>query len=262
MIKSLAPFLINDKTSAEYKSVEELQNVLKDAPKNNIKNIGLTGPYGSGKSSVLRTLINTSKDYCFLTISLATLDTYSDESSRKIENGQKKEDLHKKIEYSILQQILYKEKPENTPNSSFKKKYHLSPKRIKILSINVLIFLLCILVVFEPQFLRVETIAKHLNFGKYNIYADIICSCYLLWGIYYVLTKIFKYSQNFKINKLNFEKTELTISENISIFNRYLDEILYFFQATKYNVVVFEDLDRFNDPDIFLKLREINNIIN
>ena len=42
-----------------------------------------------------------------------------------------------------------------------------------------------------------------------------------------------------------------------SIFNKHLDEIIYFFQRTKYDVVIIEDLDRFNTSDIYLKLREL-----
>lgn len=35
-----------------------------------------------------------------------------------------------------------------------------------------------------------------------------------------------------------------------------------FFQVTKYNVVIIEDLDRFGTSKIFLKLRELNQLIN
>ncbi|MCV5179985.1 hypothetical protein OFC21_31685, partial [Escherichia coli] len=37
---------------------------------------------------------------------------------------------------------------------------------------------------------------------------------------------------------------------------------VYFFEQTQYNVVIFEDLDRHNDGAIFIKLREINQLIN
>ena len=47
-----------------------------------------------------------------------------------------------------------------------------------------------------------------------------------------------------------------------SILNRHLDEIIYFFQSTKYDLVIIEDLDRFNNPDIFVTLREINGLVN
>ncbi|WP_323169435.1 hypothetical protein [Pantoea agglomerans] len=47
-----------------------------------------------------------------------------------------------------------------------------------------------------------------------------------------------------------------------SLLNVYIDEIVNFFERTGYNVVIFEDLDRHNDGAIFIKLREINQIIN
>ena len=55
---------------------------------------------------------------------------------------------------------------------------------------------------------------------------------------------------------------EFKIKDENSIFNQHLDEILYFFQCTKYNTVIIEDLDRFDTPDIFLKLRELNFLLN
>lgn len=41
-----------------------------------------------------------------------------------------------------------------------------------------------------------------------------------------------------------------------------MDEILYFFEKTKYRVVFIEDLDRFNNTEIFVNLRELNEILN
>src|SRR5690606_12307605 len=42
----------------------------------------------------------------------------------------------------------------------------------------------------------------------------------------------------------------------------HLEEIIYFFERTDYNVVIIEDLDRFESTDIFTKLREINILLN
>jgi hypothetical protein len=68
---------------------------------------------------------------------------------------------------------------------------------------------------------------------------------------------------------LNFNKVTIanaTIEKNNedaqSTFDKYLDEILYFFEATKYDVVIFEDLDRFDNLDIFESLRELNALLN
>lgn len=44
--------------------------------------------------------------------------------------------------------------------------------------------------------------------------------------------------------------------------NKNMDEILYFFEETDYTLVVIEDVDRFDTPEVYTKLREINKIIN
>ncbi|HDR1069746.1 TPA: hypothetical protein QB323_002084, partial [Pasteurella multocida] len=63
----------------------------------------------------------------------------------------------------------------------------------------------------------------------------------------------------FKIQDAEFN----IVNEEIkSILNDHLDEIIYFFQQTKKNVVLIEDLDRFNNLTIFIRLRELNRLIN
>lgn len=67
------------------------------------------------------------------------------------------------------------------------------------------------------------------------------------------------------LSKINLKDGEIELKaqeKETSIFNRHLDEIIYFFQSTEYNVVIIEDLDRFNTADIYLKLRELNQLIN
>ena len=71
----------------------------------------MTGPYGSGKSTVLYTLQQDYKKHTYLQISLATLESYD-----LLERDEKKKDkkdieqLNRLIEYSILQQLIYREK--------------------------------------------------------------------------------------------------------------------------------------------------------
>lgn len=83
---------------------------------NKIKNIAITGPYGSGKSSILKSFEAKNTDYQYLNISLATFY----DSTATLTDDQKKEQ-YKLIEISILQQILYKVKGEEIPNSRFKR---------------------------------------------------------------------------------------------------------------------------------------------
>ncbi len=50
--------------------------------------------------------------------------------------------------------------------------------------------------------------------------------------------------------------------KEVSGLNKHIDEIIYFFEATDKNILVIEDLDRFNSTELFSKLREVNFIIN
>lgn len=41
-----------------------------------------------------------------------------------------------------------------------------------------------------------------------------------------------------------------------------MDEIIYFFQKNEFNILIIEDLDRFNNLEIFSKLKELNTLLN
>lgn len=47
-----------------------------------------------------------------------------------------------------------------------------------------------------------------------------------------------------------------------SYFDKYLNEILYLFKNADSDVIVFEDMDRFNANRIFERLREVNTLAN
>src|SRR5688500_3792353 len=68
---SLSP-IGNANIDSDYRKA--LDWALKNRSKEDIKNIALTGPYGSGKSSILKTYVETSpgNEFNFLNISLAT----------------------------------------------------------------------------------------------------------------------------------------------------------------------------------------------
>ena len=67
-----------------------------------------------------------------------------------------------------------------------------------------------------------------------------------------------------RLTKFTFQKAEFGLGDvkEESLLNKYLDEVLYFFEATEYDVVIIEDLDRFKNTEIFIKLRELNNLLN
>ena len=80
MLEPLLPKDLTEKDAA-FKTVEELHEVIDKAlDEGEIKNIALTGPFGSGKSSVLQTLRKRYKEFEYLPISLATLRSEEEES--------------------------------------------------------------------------------------------------------------------------------------------------------------------------------------
>lgn len=252
-----------------YKSVIELDEVLSSAEKLRIKNIALTGPYGSGKSSVLITLMEDfPKGHNYLPISLATLQANEEDNTTKSDDNtsddeKRIENLNRKIEYSILQQLIYREKTKTVPNSRFRRIVHLSKQELIRYPIYAVLSLVCFFILFEPDFAKVESIYNFFSWGDtWNMLFDFLATGYLLGVLFFTIRYIFKSYSNSKLNKLNLKDAEIEVVENNSIFNRHLDEILYFFQVTKYDVVIIEDLDRFGSPNIFLKLRELNQLIN
>ena len=270
-IDTLLPKKLNKADDPDsYKSVQELNEVLSFAEKHKIRNVALTGPFGSGKSSVLVTLQEDfSKGRNYLPISLATLqaneegDNISKSENQTSDEEKKIENLNRKIEYSILQQLIYREKAETVPNSRFRRIVHLSKKKLRRYSICVVLSLVCFLILFEPSFARVDSIYNIFSWGDtWNVIFDLFAVGWLLSMLFVTIRYVFRSYSNSKLNKLNLKDAEIEVVENNSIFNRHLDEILYFFQVTEYDVVIIEDLDRFGTPNIFLKLRELNQLIN
>ena len=139
----------------------------------------------------------------------------------------------------------------------------MSNRELIIYPLYCVLTLVCFLILFEPNFARVDSIYDFFSWGStWNTIFDLAASAWLLFALYVIARYVFKSYSNSKLNKLNLKEGEIEIIEDNSIFNKHLDEILYFFQVTEYNVVIIEDLDRFGTPNIFLKLRELNQLIN
>ena len=270
----------DDSENKAYLPVTEIAAKLQD---NDVRNIALTGSYGAGKSSVLLTLQNDFKMYNYLSISLARLDC-SDviekkERPEKTTTGNSAipttpsptveityrddNELNRLIEYSILQQLIYREKVSTIPHSRFKRIKHISDNRGLFFSLMLVFAIIPISVLFEPHFLRIESICNLLTCNScWKLTWDTLSILYIGSMVVFIIKTLIINTYNSKLNKINLKNGEIDISENISVFNKHLDEIIYFFEATNYNVVILEDLDRFETSNIFLKLREVNHLLN
>ncbi|ARV14201.1 YobI family P-loop NTPase [Polaribacter sp. SA4-12] len=260
---SLSPIANGDKDGHYTKA---LQWSLENREEEDIKNIALTGSYGSGKSTILKTFRKNYKgsELEFLNISLAT---FKEEKIKKDDNGKTiekdKDELLRLIETSILQQIFYHEEDKNIPDSRFKKIKSYSGKRLISTSVGILLFIIALFNYFNPNL--IQSIFKDNPLSTFTCdalhYSSILI---IIIGVFFLVYKSIRIISSLTINKLKFQNAEIGIGESInkSILNHHLDEILYFFSIRPYNVVIIEDLDRFEETEIFTKLREINLLLN
>lgn len=225
-----------------------------------VSNIALTGPYGSGKSSIIRSFLKKYQRPA-LNISLASFlpETKSETDS---EGGSEGENVSRQeIERSILQQMLYGADANKLPLSRFKRIQ--SPGVWSILkSLYIMLGTLAIWYVFNRReeiiggafFVPVE-LSNWLNFGS------LLLAVTFLWVVLHRLY-VASFGLSFKSISLKDVEIKPAHDDQASILNRHLDEIVYFFQSTKYDLVIIEDLDRFKNSEIFVTLREINSLVN
>lgn len=273
--KALTPIVLKD-TDESFNTVNDLLNAIAN---DDILNIAVTGPYGSGKSSVIKTFKEqVNKDVKILDISLATLD--ADASLYAAENtttagdperdkqqptitAKQKEILNRKIEFSILQQLVYRKTLETLPFSRLRKIRHFSKHTIQTMAMYVVGAAVLIAFALQLDFMQIPLFYKTFDVPVTAQHVIRLLSIILLLTMMYeTVAYIIKNYGGLRLQRISVGGNEIDIHDDGSIFNRYLDEILYFFQCTDYNVVIIEDLDRFNTTDIFLKLRELNYLIN
>lgn len=283
MLRHLAPIIIPEKvgnppvSNAAFKVVEELASAINDP---NIKNVAVSADYGAGKSSVVETAkVKIIKDEDihwwrfkrkkrqsrFLTISLAQLNANGriTKINRSLKNNSKdKIEGDKDIEYSLLQQLLYYDLPSKTPKSRFYRLGRSSVWRPLLWALSILLALLSYLVLYEPERFMVKSFCEHFTVSAENKFW-IDCVAVGILVVLFVLLCIWLVQRaRIRIGKVKVKDAEVEV-DTLSVFNQYLDEIIYFFASTRYNVVIFEDLDRFADSTrIFGKLRELNKILN
>lgn len=242
-----------------------------------IKNIAITGPYGSGKSSVILTFQEKNpKRWKYLNISLATFKDNRNQNEKKLENEdpheteENKESSERKdlqieaVEKSILQQLFYSVEQGDLPRSRLKRIVTISKKSIYEASLFSIIWLSCGLAIFAPDNIIFKFANLFINPGNISLAIKYYCLSIFLLFSFAIIYLLFQYIEKIQELKLKFQDTELTLANkaNDSILNTYLDEVLYFFEKTKFDVVIIEDLDRFDDPEIFIRLRELNTLIN
>ncbi|WP_163340048.1 ATP-binding protein [Desulfopila sp. IMCC35008] len=217
-----------------------------------VSNIALTGPYGSGKSSIIQSFLKKYRQTA-LHISLAAFVPEADKGDAEVSRQE--------IERSILQQMLYGADANKLPLSRFKRIQ--SPGIWSIFkSLYIMLGILALWYVFHQRediisgtFFVPLSLSNWLNLGI------VVLAVTFLWV---TLHHFYVASFGLSLKSISLKDVEIKPAhdDQASILNRHLDEIVYFFQSTAYDLVIIEDLDRFNNTEIFVTLREINSLVN
>ncbi|MCK7591407.1 hypothetical protein M0G43_12545 [Subsaxibacter sp. CAU 1640] len=245
----LTPLDIKDDARIK-KYIEHIYNAV-DNP--NIKNLALTGVYGSGKSTIIKSF---KSQYSKLKVLHITLASFNE--------AVEYDKFQDKIQLAILQQILYSQSSEKLPESRINR-----IREIDVWNKKHFLKVLLLLVFIISLFSLLNYYTLQLNPNNWNADSSFSIGCILnlflfLLSSFLIGQFLFKMIANSKINKINVKgEAELGSKiENKDFLNKHLDEILYFFEKIPTDIVVIEDLDRFNSTEIYRTLREINFILN
>ncbi|ORA26697.1 YobI family P-loop NTPase [Mycobacteroides abscessus] len=239
-LQSLTP-KYEDKHHRTY--LKRLEEAVKD-PGN--LNIALTGRYGAGKSSVLNKFEDKNKKEV-LRLAISTLAP-----------GEEGQSTTNRIQKEIVKQLLYGASEKVGKNSRFNKIAVLSRRRAFMQSAAVVLPLVGLAHMFGvlPQ-LEWPT-AEDPIWQRLAAWATAVALVTVLGAVARLLTH-----GRYNVKDVSAGGAAVTLSEKPqTFFDKYIDEIVHYFEQEQKNIVLFEDLDRFDDPNIFEALRELNVLLN
>ena len=233
-------------------------------------NIALSGAYGTGKSSILEQVskINERK---VARISFAPLAGGTDKLKRE-EAGATREEVAiesrtNRIQKEIIKQLFYSVSPEDLPLSRLHRIHVTSWQKRLIYSVIGGVICFGILLLSGAYSSIVGTLFPS-SCGSWLV---AICG-YMFFPLFVLSALVLmvwmiqeKYAGHFTLEKIGAGGMAVTLTPEDgthTYFDKYLDEIVYFFLNTDKRIVILEDLDRFETPEIFDSLRELNSIIN
>lgn len=222
---------------------------------NQIRNIALSGNYGVGKSSILREVARRQDDRV-VEISLSTLSPIE---ASKLDDSVPKQATTptNRIQQEIVKQLLYREEPSKTPGSRFRRierfRWQWEIGTAALLGFGIAIIFL--LTGWTAQIVSAIPLLKTIGVWIHVIIIGVAT------GIAFLLR--WRFYGKLHIKQFSAGSATVTLDGNsVSYFDQYLDEIVYFFEVSDRDVVIFEDIDRFNDSYIFETLRALNTLLN
>lgn len=219
-------------------------------------NIAITGTYGAGKSSFLRSYFKRlGKKVAPIWISL--LD-FCEIKHDQCDTDQ----FESRLEIGILQHILYSCKAEDVTYSNIARPATLTIGKAFLICLYWMSWCGFAILIFNwklvlAEMLRLNALDNFLFVAACSFFISWLVVPFIIWASILCRTKGLS-------AKLNFYGAEVDVSsiKSASPVNVALCELISFFADTKRTLVVFEDIDRSGNRRIFTKLREACIAIN
>lgn len=238
-LASLAPEFVE---SQHQSYVERLTAALDDERN---RNIALTGRYGAGKSSILGKYVEEHSDTT-LRLAISSLGPNDEGTS-----------LTNRIQKEVVKQLVYSAEPSTLKRSQFRRPVELSWVKATLQAGAVLAPLVVLLVLMG--WLPTPEVAKSAHTLLRGLVWLGLAGILLAAGTGLRLLT----HEKFFVSDVSAGGTTVKLSEKkLTYFDEYLDLIVNYFDSEAIDVVIFEDLDRFDDPQIFEALRELNTLLN
>ncbi len=223
--------------------------------KHQIRNIALSGNYGVGKSSIMWEVARR-QDNRIVELSLSTLAPIE---ASQLDNSVPIQATTptNRIQQEIVKQLLYREYPSRTPGSRFRRIERFRWWRAIAMSGLVGVV---VAVIFLLTGWTVKIASAFTPFVDIGVWAHPV-----IFSTAALITLLASWLFYGKLHIKQFSAGAATVTLNessVSYFDQYLDEIVYFFEVSDRDVVLFEDIDRFNDSHIFETLRALNTLLN
>ncbi|WP_239363835.1 hypothetical protein [Snodgrassella communis] len=225
---------------------------------NDLLNIAITGPYASGKSSVIKTYEKKLKEINGIHISLSY---FSPTLESKIKGQKKVDELifedELMLERKIINQLVHQIDPDKIPATEFKLKSESKKWSYAIGAVAISLIISSLIFIDKTWLSNLRD--EHNNMALLLMF---LFFCLVAYVIYRILDL---QSRKGLIRKLKIFENEIDISSSeneVSYFDKYLNEIIYILDESKLDYIVFEDIDRYDDNLILNKLRELNYTYN